>query len=183
MPAQPGAGDRAPAATGPSRPGAAAGSHPDVVPAAGGRQRARTSVALAGPATSAPGVPQVRAALAEGRYRDAIALADALATASPMLSATHYLRGLALVNLGLDAEALVALRKAVYLDPVSGLAHFLLAGTLARTGDAAAARREYAAAAASLSPREATAPELGGRDLRELVALCRRLSLPPEESA
>ena len=110
-----------------------------------------------------------------------VALADALATASPMLSAAHYLSGLALVSLGKDLDALVALRKAVYLDPSSGLAHFLLAGALGRTGDPAAARREYAAAAATLSSREATAAELGGRDLRELVALCRRLSEPPEE--
>jgi chemotaxis protein methyltransferase CheR len=122
-------------------------------------------------------VPLVRAALADGRYADAVQLATDLVAAGTLDPAGHYLRGLALVSCGRDDAALVDLRKAAYLDPDHGLAHFLLAGTLARLGHPAAAAREYRAAADTLGarPEEATAPELGGRSVRELAALCRQL--------
>lgn len=89
----------------------------------------------------------------------------------------HYLLGRSLVELGRDGEALPALRRAVYLEPAAGLAHFLLAGVLARCGDPSAAAREYRAAASTLGldPLEAAAPELGGRSPHELAALCRQL--------
>jgi hypothetical protein len=71
----------------------------------------------------------------------------------------------------------VELRKAVYLEPQMGFAHFLLAGVLDRLGDRAASAREYAAAADTLGlgPDDATAEELGGRSVRELAQLCRQL--------
>ncbi|MCW2605610.1 MAG: methyltransferase, CheR-type, partial [Frankiales bacterium] len=153
---------------------------------ASGLQPVRTgSRALAErpPVDEAATVPRVRAALSEGRYDDAVALADALAVRDALAAEAHYLRGLALVSLGDDARALVALRKAVYLDATSGLAHFLLAGALERTGDAGAARREYRAAASTLAARDADAPELGGRGLADLVALCLRLSDRPDVEA
>ena len=120
---------------------------------------------------------QARTAVAEGRYADAARLADLVSQEDPLQAAAHRLRGGALVALGRDDDALVAFRKAVYLDPDDGMAHFELAGALARCGHAAAAVREYRAAADVLSrrPRGAPAPELGGRDVRELVALCSRL--------
>ena len=63
------------------------------------------------------------------------------------------------------------------LDPADGLAHFLLAGALARCGDRAAAAREYRAAAQELTRagHRDDAPELGGRSARELAALCATL--------
>ncbi len=119
----------------------------------------------------------VRAALAEGRYGEAASVAAQLVAANPLEAEGHYLCGLALVNQGLDLEALVELRKAVYLDAAAGLAHFLLAGVLARLGDAGAAAREYRAAADTLGrqPSDATAAELGGRSVHDLVALCEQL--------
>ena len=116
----------------------------------------------------------VRAALAEGCYEQAAGLARQAADAEPMRSELHHLLGRALVGLGRDDEALAALRRAVYLDPAAGLAHFLLAGALARCGDAPAAAREYRAAASTLAlhPAPATAPELGGRSSSEVAALC-----------
>ena len=122
-------------------------------------------------------LPDVRQALAEGRYADAARLARLAADVDPLRADVHYLLGLALVDLGEDAEALPALRRAVYLRPEAGLAHFLLAGALARCGDPAAAAREYRAAALTLGrdPSEADAPELGGRSLRELASLCAQL--------
>ena len=122
-----------------------------------------------------PTLEAVRDALAEGRYADAARLARLAADVDPLRAEVHYLLGLALVDQGLDGEALPPLRRAVYLDPESGLAHFLLAGALARCGDRAAAAREYRAAAQTLSRTTDTAPELGGRSARELAALCAQL--------
>ena len=135
------------------------------------------------PARTSVSVPTVRGALAEGRYEEAEQSAAALIAAQPLDPMGFYLRGLALVNQGRDSDAVVDLRKAVYLDPGAGLAHFLLAGTLARLDDRAAAAREYRAAADTLGkrPGDGTAPELGGRSVQELAALCLRLSAPVEE--
>jgi chemotaxis protein methyltransferase CheR len=129
-------------------------------------------------AAAPPSGALVRGALADGRYDDAVAAAAELVEADPLNPAGHYLRGLALVTAGNDEGAVVDLRKAVYLDPTSGLAHFLLAGVLGRLGAAPAAAREYSAAADTLGKRadEETAPELGGRSVQELAALCLQLA-------
>ena len=137
--------------------------------------------AVAGPpATGTSGLTAadgVRAALTAGHYEEAARLARLAAVVAPLEAPLHYLLGKALLDLGQDDEALQALRRAVYLDPDAGLAHFLLAGGLARSGDLAAAAREYRAAAATLgrSPADATAPELGGRSVRELAAMCAQI--------
>jgi chemotaxis protein methyltransferase CheR len=122
-------------------------------------------------------VTAIRAALSDGRYADAARLARLASDVDPLRADVHYLLGLALVDQGLDAEALPALRRAVYLRPASGLAHFLLAGALSRCGDRAAAAREYRAAAQTLGrdEQEAAASELGGRSARELAAMCAQL--------
>jgi Flp pilus assembly protein TadD len=120
----------------------------------------------------------VRTVLGTGRYAEAADLAAEVVAATPLRSEAHYLHGLALGNLRRDAEALVVLRKAIYLDPNDGFAHFLLASSLDRLGERRAAARSYLAAAATLGarPGDAVAPELGGRSVAELAALCRRLA-------
>ena len=118
----------------------------------------------------------VRRALDDGQYEQAARLARLAAAHDPLRSELHYLLGVALVDLGRDEEALPALRRAVYLSPESGLAHFLLAGALQRTGDAAAAAREFRAAARTLDGAGDGAPELGGRSARELATLCAEMS-------
>ncbi len=137
----------------------------------------RPEVVVPRQASSEDGVAAVRVALEQGRYEDAARLARLAGDADPLRAELHYLHGLALVDLGRDDEALSALRRAVYLEPDAGLAHFLLAGALDRTGDAAAAAREYRAAAQTLGrrPGDDSAPELGGRSVRELAALCAQL--------
>ena len=122
-------------------------------------------------------VARARAALAKGRYDEAAALAEQAVGVEPLRGEAFYLRGLALVDLGDDERALVELRKAVYLEPEMGFAHFLLAGVLDRLGDRGASAREYSAAADTLglAPGDATAEELGGRSVRELAQLCRQL--------
>ncbi len=160
---------------------------PDPERRLGGRRGARSSspgpspgrpgAVHAAPAPGAPALPAVRTALAEGRYADAARLARLVADTSPLVAEGHYLLGRALVEAGEHQQALPPLRRAVYLAPDAGLGHFLLAGALARCGDAAAAAREYRAAAQTLGddPAAQSAPELGGRSARELAALCAQL--------
>ena len=145
------------------------------------RRAARPADPVSPPAVSAASGPvdpllAARTALLTGAYDEAARLAADAAAADPLRAEAFYVRGLALADGGRDADALVELRKAVYLDATSGLAHFLLAGVLARLGSAAAAAREYAAAADVLQPRDAGAHELGGRGVGELAALCRELA-------
>lgn len=137
----------------------------------------RPAAAEPAPVPSDP-VEEVRAALRTGRYADAASLAAAVARVEPMRADAYYLHGLALANQGRDAEALVELRKAVYVDPLAGFAHFLLAGVLARLGDAPGAARSYRAAAETLGRNadDALASELGGRSVGELVDLCWQLA-------
>jgi chemotaxis protein methyltransferase CheR len=129
------------------------------------------------PAPPAPAVDPlvaVRAAAESGRYAEAADLAAEVTTADPLRQEAHYLHGLALTNMGRDADALVVLRKAVYLAPDDGFAHFLLAGALERLAEPVAAVRSYRAAASTLGarPLDAVAPELGGRSVAELAAVC-----------
>ncbi|HWA67494.1 MAG TPA: CheR family methyltransferase [Mycobacteriales bacterium] len=120
----------------------------------------------------------VRVALDEGRYAEAADIAAEVAGSTPLRPDAHYLWGVALTNLGRDADALVVLRKTLYLDPEHGFAHFMLAGALDRVGEGVAAARSYRAAARTLGnrPADMTAPELGGREVGELAALCHQLA-------
>jgi chemotaxis protein methyltransferase CheR len=122
-------------------------------------------------------VAQARSALAAGLYVQAAQLAADAAQQAPLRAEAFYLRGLALVDLGRDEDALVELRKAVYLEPERGFSHFLIAGVLDRLDQPVLASRAYAAAADTLGlhPDDAQAEELGGRSVRELVQLCRQL--------
>jgi chemotaxis protein methyltransferase CheR len=140
-------------------------------------RRPASGVALAEEARDVDPVVRVRDLLTAGDYVEAARTAALAAEAEPLRADAHYLRGLALANLGQDEQALAALRKAVYVDPGAGFAHFLLAGTLSRLGQAEAAARSYRAAAETLgrSPEDDRAAELGGRSVQELVALCRQL--------
>jgi chemotaxis protein methyltransferase CheR len=127
----------------------------------------------------------VRSAVADGRYDEAADLAADVVDATPLRGEAYYLQGLALGNLGRDAEALVVLRKAVYLNPGDGFAHFLLGGALERLGEHVAASRSYRAAAATLGerPGDAVASELGGRSVAELASVCEQLAARAETLA
>ncbi len=124
-----------------------------------------------------PSLVDARTALAAGRYDDAATMAMAAAADAPMSADAHYVCGLALVNLGRDREALVALRKAVYVEPSAGLPQFVLAGVLVRLGEFTAAARCYCSAADALAAGGVAGEdaELGGRTAAELAILCRSL--------
>jgi chemotaxis protein methyltransferase CheR len=127
----------------------------------------------------------VRAALAMGNYDEAADIAAEVVAATPLWAQAHYLQGVALTNLGRDADALVVLRKTVYLDPEHGYAHFLLGGALDRQGEPVAASRSYRAAAATLGrrPMDSVASELGGRSVAELATLCSQLALRADQNS
>ena len=72
----------------------------------------------------------VRAALADGRYDDAVRDAGLMIQVGPLDATGFYLRGLAQVNAGRDDQAVVDLSKAVYLESTAGLSHFVLGGVL-----------------------------------------------------
>jgi chemotaxis protein methyltransferase CheR len=142
------------------------------------RRRRRPAPA---PAAVPPGptlLDEARGQLATGDYEAAArAAADAVA-ADPLLSAAYVVLGQARCTLGQDADAIDPLRKAVYLDPAAGQAHFLLAGALARLGQHGPAAVSYRAAARAVGRMPAPARDdlLGGRDVAELADLCRRLA-------
>jgi tetratricopeptide (TPR) repeat protein len=125
------------------------------------------------------------AALAAGDYPSAARHAQAALEADALLPAAYVALGQARTALGQDAGAVDPLRKAVYLDPAAGHAHFLLAGALARLGQHQAAAVSYRAAAQALAkaPPSAVAGLLDGRDVGELTALCRLLADQSERVA
>jgi chemotaxis protein methyltransferase CheR len=150
----------------PGRTGVAARPKLHATAAAPGREPA------AAPAPAAD--EEVRRAVRAGDHARAVERAARLAEAHPLQPEHHYLHGLALANLGRDFEAVVSLRRAVYLDPGHGLANFLLGGALERLGESRAAARCYRAAAMLLAadPPQRPVAELGGRRTAELVQLC-----------
>jgi chemotaxis protein methyltransferase CheR len=125
---------------------------------------------------------EIREALTAGAYPMAADLAVTHLEREPLDGDVHYLHGLALVEIGEDAPALIALRRAAYLDPSSGFAQFLLGVVLGRLGHGAEAARAYGAAAVALSQRGADerARELGGRRVDDLAAMCRQLARAPQ---
>jgi hypothetical protein len=85
----------------------------------------------------------------------------------------------------MDAQALGPLRKAVYLEPTAGHAHFLLGGALSRLGQHGPAAVSYRAAARAVPavPRTVLDSYLGGRSAQDLVDLCLHLARSAVESA
>ena len=128
---------------------------------------------------------EARAALAAGDYEGAARAGAAAVQAQSLDPAGYVVLGRALTAGGQDSAAVDVLRKAVYLDPGAGDAHFLLAGALARLGLGGPAAVSYRAAATTL--QHVAAPVLddlfAGRAVGELVALCEQLAGRAEEPA
>jgi chemotaxis protein methyltransferase CheR len=92
--------------------------------------------------------------------------------------AAYTLLGQARLNRADPVAATGPLQRAVYLDPMAGDAHFLLAVALSGSGKRAAASAAYRAAGLTLTqvPAERARRILDGRRVDELVQLCRRLA-------
>jgi chemotaxis protein methyltransferase CheR len=141
--------------------------------------------AAAASEAAASGLPAARDLLADGRYPEAAALAAAETVRDPLSVEAYVIQGRALSNTGDDLGALDMLRKAVFLDPSAGHAHFLLASTLSRLGDREAAALSFAAAAETLpmATPQALADLLDGRAVSDLVDLCRQLAAASRPSS
>jgi chemotaxis protein methyltransferase CheR len=128
---------------------------------------------------------EARAALAAGDYEGATRAGAAAVQAQSLQPVAYVVLGRALTATGQDAAAADVLRKAVYLDPTAGDAHFLLAGALSRQGLHGPAGVSYRAAAKTLHRVPSTVLDdlFGGRALPELVDLCHQLAGDSDERA
>lgn len=148
-------------------------------------REATPTAATPPPIRAASLLDTARTTAAAGRYAAAAAAAAAAVAADPLLTDAWLLLGEVRTTLGQDESAVDALRKAVYLDPALAPAHFLLAGALARLGQDGAASVAYRAAGHAWRQADDAAHRefLGGRDRRELAALCLRLAAEHEPRA
>jgi tetratricopeptide (TPR) repeat protein len=85
---------------------------------------------------------------------DALADTAALLAAQPLDAEAAFVRGLVLLESGLNAEAAKALRRALYIDPTFGLAAFQLGRAYDELGDTTAAKRFYRQALRTLEPED-----------------------------
>ena len=99
-------------------------------------------------------------------------------SADPVNAQAYLILGHARLNKGEPATAVEPLQRAVFLDPLAGHAHFLLAVALSAAGRSEQAAPAYRAAANTLPgvPEETVRRLLDGRRLQELVQLCHRLA-------
>jgi chemotaxis protein methyltransferase CheR len=130
-------------------------------------------------------VAAAQAAFDAGAYDEAARLADGALVDDPVSASAYLILGHSRLNLGQAAEAVEPLQRAVFLDPLAGHAHFLLAVALSAAGRGAQAAPAYRAAANTLPgvPEEAVRRLLDGRRLQELVQLCHRLADDAETAA
>jgi len=130
-------------------------------------------------------VAAAQAAFDAGAYDDAARLADSALVDDPVSASAYVILGHSRLNLGQAADAVEPLQRAVFLDPLAGHAHFLLAVALSAAGRGAQAAPAYRAAANTLPgvPEEAVRRMLDGRRLQELVQLCHRLADDAETAA
>lgn len=100
----------------------------------------------------------------QGRLAEALRWCDKAITANKLSAGAHYLRATILDEQGDRAEALAALRRAVYLDHGFVIAHFALGNLAATLGRPADARRHFANARSLLESYRPgdLLPESGG---------------------
>lgn len=114
-----------------------------------------------------------RVAAGEGRHEDALARAAEVLAQEPLSTDAYFLRGMVLLDAGDPAAALVALRRALYLDPAFGLAAFTLGRAHDALADPQAALRAYEQALRNLDPDDDRHEELLGQiDLSDVAAAC-----------
>ena len=113
------------------------------------RRSPRGAARRTGP-RSAPSVDAAQAAFDTGSYDLAASIAQAVLEIDGISSAAYLLLGHARLNQGDNAGAVEPLQRAVFLDPLAGHAHFLLAVALSSVGRTKQAAPAYRAAATTL---------------------------------
>ena len=167
------AGGRAAATTN----GSSARTKATTGPAPGGASE-RTAGRPVARARQGDPVAAAQAAFDAGGYDEAARLAAQVLVDDPVSALAHLILGHARLNKGEAASAVEPLQRAVFLDPLAGHAHFLLAVALSAAGRSEQAAPAYRAAANTLPgvPEETVRRLLDGRRLQELVQLCHRLA-------
>jgi chemotaxis protein methyltransferase CheR len=161
---------------------AAAGSRRVAAPSSRPVARPVVPAAAAAPAGRAVRPPSpleaAQAAFDTGGYAEAAAQAELAIAADAVDPAAYLVLGHARLNQGDAAGAVEPLQRAVFLDPLAGQAHFLLAVALSSAGRPEQAAASYRAAANTLPgvPADTLRRMLDGRRLQELVQLCHRLA-------
>jgi chemotaxis protein methyltransferase CheR len=84
-----------------------------------------------------------RACADEGRLAEALQLSDRALAADKLSAGLHYLRAIILQEQGMNDDATVSLKKALYLDQDLVLAHFTLATLEQRKGKIKESRRYF----------------------------------------
>lgn len=146
---------------------------------------ARTTVARESPAPLLPilqpqhdreaeeAIEQLRNAADAGPTRDALELSGRLIDRFPLAAELHLLQGMLLIDLDRHDVAEAALRRSLFLDGSSSIAHFTLALVLRRSGNDAAAARSFqnAIAAAERGGSRMTRADLSPNMIRQAAEL------------
>jgi chemotaxis protein methyltransferase CheR len=113
-------------------------------------------------------------AAGQGDRDQALALSGALLADDPLDADAHFVRGLVLLEAGQPANAVPALRRALYADPAFSLAAFALGRAHDEMGAGPAARRAYAQVLRTLDPDDHRhEPILQQVDIGDIAAACR----------
>lgn len=123
---------------------------------------------------------RIRALANHAGSEDAVKEATTEVQRHPFAPELHYLHAVLLQDLGRDEDAVVALKRALYLDRSLAVVHFLLGSVLRRRGDLDGARRAYENArdlAAALPVEERLALGEGERAAQLVEATTTALAL------
>jgi chemotaxis protein methyltransferase CheR len=113
-------------------------------------------------------IEQLRGVADAGSTNEALELAAALIDRFPLAAELHLLHAMLLVDLDRTEMAEGALRRALFLDASSAIAHFRLALVLRRNGNNAAAARSFqnAIAAAERTSGRAARAQISSDEIR-----------------
>lgn len=110
----------------------------------------------------------------KGARDDALAGVASLLVDDPLDADAHFVRGLVTLAAGEPAQAVAALRRALYTDATFALAAFVLGRSYDALGDIPAARRAYEQALRTLDPEDHRHELLLQQvDIGDIAAACR----------
>jgi chemotaxis methyl-accepting protein methylase len=110
----------------------------------------------------------------KGARDDALAGVASLLADDPLDTDAHFVRGLVTLAAGEPAQAVAALRRALYTDATFALAAFVLGRSYDALGDLPAARRAYEQALRTLDPEDHRHELLLQQvDIGDIAAACR----------
>lgn len=112
------------------------------------------------------------AAADQGRRAEALQATAELLEEDPLNAEAYFVRGMVELAGGASADAVVSLRRALYIDPTFGIAAFTLGRAYEELADHQAARRAYAQALRALAEDDQHDALLHQIDLGDIAAAC-----------